>query len=175
MTRLADVFSALTGLTVLLALALWLHRSPPLPAPPLAGPIDRIEIDKSARRLTLWRGGSMLRSHAIALGREPTGDKIAQGDGRTPEGRFHINRRNRDSRYHLSMGIDYPRLEHIRRAAALGLSPGGDIFIHGQPDDRDPGKRLAPDWTAGCIALDNSAMEELWQVAGIGTEVIIRP
>lgn len=177
--RLAGAFSALTGVAIVAALALWLWHGPetssPGPLPPLTGPVDRIEIDKSARRLTLWRGSSALRSYAIALGREPVGDKLAQGDGRTPEGRFRINRRNPHSRYHLSLGLDYPQAEDIRRAAALGVSPGGDIFIHGQPNDWDPAKRLAPDWTAGCIALDNAAMEELWRVAEIGTEVIIRP
>lgn len=181
MTRLAHAFAVICGLALAAAVALWLfHRPrpvapPPAPLPPLTETIDRIEVDKSDRRLTVFKDGAALRSYRVALGFAPVGDKARQGDGRTPEGRFRIIRRNRDSKFHLSLGIDYPRPGDIRRAAAQGASPGGDIFIHGQPDDWDPRKRLAPDWTAGCIALGNAEIEELWRIAPIGTEVVIRP
>lgn len=159
-----------------LALAAW-HRIPPdvppLPLPPLTERIDLIEIDKSERRLTVYREGVALRSYDIALGFSPQGHKAQEGDGRTPEGRYWIDRRNPQSAFHLSLGINYPRPLDQLKAAAKGVSPGGDIFIHGQPNGSGIVHR--GDWTEGCIALSNQEMEELWRIADIGTEVVIRP
>lgn len=162
---------------VLVGVAVWNHvvMPPPGPAPPLAAPIDRILIEKSARRLTVYRDGAALRVYPIALGFAPEGDKQRQGDGRTPEGIFRIDRKNPQSRFHLSLGIDYPQEAHLVRAKAGGFSPGGDIFIHGQPRGVGAGSRIATDWTAGCIAVSNAVMDELWRVTGVGTEVEIRP
>ncbi len=145
------------------------------PQPALTMPIDRILIEKSARRLTVFRDGKALRSYPIALGFAPEGDKQREGDGKTPEGIFTINRRNPQSRYHLSLGIDYPRPQDIARARAEGADPGGDIFIHGQPNGLGRLVTLTNDWTAGCIALSNAGIEELWRITPIGTEVEIRP
>jgi len=149
--------------------------TPPVPPVPLAEPIDRIVIEKSARRMTLFRDGSALRVYTVTLGFAPEGDKERQGDGRTPEGLFRIDRRNANSRFHLSLGIDYPQRDDRRRAAAGGYSPGGDIFIHGQPGGILPWQWIGADWTAGCIAVANAVVEELWAVTAIGTEVEIRP
>ena len=143
--------------------------------PELTGPIDRIVIEKGARRMMVYRDGSALRVYRIALGFAPEGDKMRQGDGKTPEGIFRIDRRNPESEYYLSLGIDYPQAEHRARAAAGGFSPGGDIFIHGQPDGVTGRQRIARDWTAGCIAVSNAIMDELWQVVETGTEIEIRP
>lgn len=143
--------------------------------PPLEGPVDRIVVEKAARTLSLMRGAAVLRVYPARLGFAPEGDKERQGDGRTPEGAFRIDRANPDSRYHLSLGLDYPRAEDRARAAAGGYDPGGDIFIHGQPLGLDGARYIAADWTAGCIAVSNAAMEEIWQVAGIGTVVEVRP
>ena len=169
--------------TALLALlfagvGLWHWYAPIPPDPPrtpLTGQIDRIEIDKSERLLTVLRNGVALRRYHVALGFAPEGDKARQGDGRTPEGSFRIDRRNPQSRFHLSLGIDYPQPDDVARAAAAGYSPGGGIFIHGQPNDLAEQITLAADWTVGCIALSNADMEELWRVTAIGTEVMIRP
>ena len=169
---------ALATLAAPAGYALW-HRYPPRPAPPpplvpLAGRIDRILIEKAARRLTLWQEGRPVREYRIALGFAPEGHKTQQGDGRTPEGRYRIDRRNPESKYHLSLGLDYPRPADRARAAAAGVPPGGDIFIHGQPNGFGA-VTLRHDWTAGCIAVANAEIEEMWRVAGIGTEVEIRP
>lgn len=157
-------------------------RPPARPAPetgplsgPLVGPVDRLVIEKSARRMTAYRAGRALRTYPIALGFAPTGDKRRQGDGRTPEGLFRIDRRNASSAYHLSLGIDYPRPQDRARAAAAGINPGGDIFIHGQPNQRPPGEILAGDWTAGCIAVSDAEIAQLFAAAALGTEVEIRP
>lgn len=148
----------------------------PLPPPPsLTGAVDRIVIEKSARRMQLIQDGKPVRSYQIALGFAPDGDKLRQGDGKTPEGAFTIDRRNDESAFHLSVGLDYPRPEDVQQAAAGGYSPGGDIFIHGQPNALSEGLKLKGDWTAGCIALTNAEMREVWAVTPIGTVVEIRP
>lgn len=152
------------------------HPPAPASAPaPLSERIDLIEVDKSERRLTVYRNGAALRSYQVALGFAPDGDKVQEGDGRTPEGEFVIDRRNPGSSFHLSLGIDYPQPEDIARAAALGVSPGGDIFFHGQANLLSHIERRKGDWTAGCIALTNAEIEELWRVTQIGTRVVIRP
>ena len=143
--------------------------------PPLSGPVDLILIEKSARRLTLIRDGRPLRIYRVALGFAPEGDKARQGDGRTPEGRFTIDRRNDRSAFTLSLGLDYPQADDIARARAAGHDPGGDIMIHGQPNGLPDDTLLAGDWTAGCIALGNDDMREIWEVAPTGTPVEVRP
>lgn len=148
---------------------------PEPPQAPLTGQIDRILIEKSARRMTVYRGGEALKSYRIDLGFTPAGHKQKQGDGRTPEGVYRVDRRNDRSSYHLSIGIDYPRPEDRRRARAAGVDPGGDIFIHGAPNALPKGMRLAADWTAGCVAITNLEIEELFHATPIGAEVEIRP
>jgi murein L,D-transpeptidase YafK len=145
------------------------------PPPPLTGAIDRIVIDKSDRRMQLMQNGRMVRTYRIALGFTPEGDKRRQGDGKTPEGNFTIDRRNDQSAFHLSLGIDYPQEDDLKRAAKGGYSPGGDIFIHGQPNSVGDGFRLRGDWTNGCVAVTNREMREIWEVTPIGTPVEIRP
>ena len=159
---------------VAIAFALW-HAVAPRPVPPLDGPVDRVVIDKSDRTLALMRDGRMLRRYPMGLGFAPEGDKAREGDGRTPEGIFRIDRRNEESRFHLSLGLDYPQPSDIARAAEGGYSPGGDIFIHGQPVGVEGRARLPGDWTAGCVAVTNANMEEIWRVVPLGTEVEIRP
>src|SRR5437667_3251468 len=92
---------------------------------------DRIVVHKARREMLLLRGNSVLRSYRIALGREPVGHKEREGDGRTPEGRYVIDRRNPKSRYRLALHISYPNAEDTARARAASVEPGGDIMIHG--------------------------------------------
>ena len=179
MRGLARLFSALTALGLLAAAWVMLAPQRPTPIPPLTapltGPVDHIVIHKSARRMTAFRDGQPLKTYPVALGFAPQGDKREQGDGKTPEGRFTINRMNPESAYHLSLGLDYPRPQDRARAAAEGVDPGGDIFIHGQPNQRPDGETLPGDWTAGCIAVSDSDIRELYAVARIGTTVEILP
>ncbi|MCV2874017.1 L,D-transpeptidase [Defluviimonas sp. WL0050] len=172
----------LTILTIALGLgmlALYQYRFPaplpPAPLPPLTVQIDRILIEKAARQLTVFRDGVALRTYPVALGFAPEGDKVRQGDGRTPEGTFRIDRRNAESKFHLSLGINYPQADDLIRASAGGYSPGGDIFIHGQPNAFYGKATLRHDWTEGCIAVSDTEIEELWRITRIGTEVEIRP
>lgn len=175
MKRLARLLLVLA--VVGLAVAI-LSQRPPVPRPdlhPLSGAVDRIVIEKAARRLTLIRDGKTLRSYPVALGFAPEGDKVRQGDGKTPEGIFRIDRRNAQSRFHLSLGLDYPQAEDRARARQGGYDPGGDIMIHGQPNAMPAGMKAGGDWTAGCIALTNAQIREIWEVAPIGTLVEVRP
>ncbi|WP_116131264.1 murein L,D-transpeptidase family protein [Tropicimonas sp. IMCC34043] len=158
-------------------IAAWVKYAPqaPFPPRPIAEQIDLVLIDKSDRRMTLFSDGRPVKSYPVALGYAPRRAKMQEGDGRTPEGVYRIDRRNPKSAYHLSLGINYPLPEHRRLARAAGVSPGGDIFIHGQPNRRKGMPALAGDWTAGCVAITDEAIEELWRVIPTGTDVVIRP
>ncbi|MEZ5694711.1 MAG: L,D-transpeptidase family protein [Altererythrobacter sp.] len=147
----------------------------PVEREPLTQKADFVLVDKSDRTLTLYRDGAVLREYAgIAFGDAPQGHKRFEGDERTPEGRYTIDTRNPNSAYHLSLRISYPNAQDRAYAQGLGRSPGGDIFIHGQPNgsllDRLPG-----DWTDGCIAVSNGEMDELWSAIDDGTPIEIRP
>jgi lipoprotein-anchoring transpeptidase ErfK/SrfK len=149
----------------------------PAPKPPSLLPLEsvsRILIEKSKRRITIYVGDQIARIWPIALGKSPVGDKSREGDNRTPEGVFRVDRLNSASEYHLALGIDYPQEKHRTAAKALGISPGGDIMIHGQPNLSFPLK-LPGDWTAGCIALTDDEIEELFAATQLGTLVEIRP
>ena len=102
----------------------------------------------------------------------PIGDKFYEGDGRTPEGTYFIDRRNPNSKYHLSIGISYPNARDRAEAATLGKPPGGDIFIHGESNRLKLGKN---DWTWGCIAVPNREMEEIYSMVQNGTPIKINP
>lgn len=112
---------------------------------------------------------SLLHTYKFELGFEPTGHKLQEGDGRTPEGAYRIDRRNPNSQYYLSLGISYPNANDIAAARARGVSPGGDIFIHGTPQVV-LGKK---DWTWGCIAVQNQEMDEIFAMVQTGTPIYI--
>lgn len=133
--------------------------------------IDRIQILKGARTMHLISGQTIQKAYRFQLGFAPAGHKEIEGDGRTPEGGYTINRRNPNSRYHLSLGVSYPNRVDVARAQSLGQSPGGDIFIHGTPD-RYVGET---DWTWGCIAVTNAEMEEIYAMVNDGTKIYIYP
>jgi murein L,D-transpeptidase YafK len=128
-------------------------------------------VNKARREMLLLRGESVLRTYRVALGPNPLGHKVQEGDGRTPEGRYAIDRRNPRSRYHLSLHISYPNEADIGRARELGVQPGGDIMIHGLKD----GQHRETDWTQGCIAVTDEEMDEIWALVTDGTVVEIHP
>ena len=169
--------AVIAGFAVWLLLAWYVERADPPPQIQTAieGEIDHILIEKSARRMTLFQNGQPVRVYVVALGFAPDGTKVKQGDGKTPEGMFKIDRRNAQSSYHLSLGINYPRAEDRARAAAGGYSPGGDIFIHGQPNRMPDLTRLRGDWTAGCIAVTNREIEDIYAMVRDGTPIKINP
>jgi tetratricopeptide (TPR) repeat protein len=141
------------------------------------GPADKILIEKKERRLTLIAKGKALKTYKIALGGNPIGPKERQGDNKTPEGTYIIDSRNRDSRYHLSLHISYPNEKDRKRARELGVSPGGDIMIHGIKNGLSwvGDMHSEIDWTKGCIAVTDEEIEEIDKLAPNGTIVEIRP
>lgn len=105
------------------------------------------------------------------------GRKSCEGDRKTPEGVYVIDRRKPNSRYHRALHISYPNAEDRRRAEQRGVSPGGDIMIHGLPNGMGAigSLHLKRDWTLGCIAMTNQEIDELWQAVPNGTLVEIVP
>jgi murein L,D-transpeptidase YafK len=146
----------------------------PLPRDAVA---DRIVLEKSARRLTLFQNGRVLKRYSVALGRAPIGPKEHEGDQRTPEGIYRIDFHKPDSDYHLALHISYPERPDIDRAAAQNLSAGSDIMIHGLPNGRGWIGRFhrQRDWTAGCIAVADFEIEEIYRVVSDGTPIELRP
>jgi len=142
------------------------------------GSIDSILIIKKNRKMYLYKDGKVKMTIPISLGKNPVGRKEKQGDNKTPEGNFFIHRKLCSSKYYRSLCISYPNPKDKARARARGLNPGGNITIHAQPtwnaDGRGDSYTLAHNWTQGCIAVTNSAMDKLWYWVHEGVRVTIR-
>ncbi|WP_338114091.1 L,D-transpeptidase family protein [Thiorhodococcus mannitoliphagus] len=132
-------------------------------------------MKKAERRLYLMRGDQRLRSYPIALGFSPKGHKRREGDGRTPEGRYVIDWKNSASRFRKSLHLSYPNPADARRAAFRHQAPGGMIMIHGQPSGHRDAQPIEGDWTLGCIAVSNPAIEEIWSLTSTGVPIEILP
>jgi murein L,D-transpeptidase YafK len=143
------------------------------PAPQRA---DAILILKKDHVLELLSSGEVIRTYKVALGRGGLAPKEREGDARTPEGHYVIDSRNANSAYHRALHISYPGPDDRKRAAQLGVSPGGAIMIHGLPNGvgwLGSAHRLY-DWTLGCIAVTDSEIDEIWNLVPVGTPVEIR-
>lgn len=138
---------------------------------------DSLVVEKALRRLTVYTGGFPVRTYNIALGTNPTGAKVQEGDARTPEGLYHIDLRNPNSLYHRGLHVSYPNDADRARSAALGVDPGGDIMIHGLPQGqgRVGRQHRAHDWTNGCMAMTDQEVEDLWTLVPVGTPIHILP
>ena len=139
--------------------------------------IDRIIVEKAARKLSIFREGKSLKTYRVALGRNPVGPKREEGDMKTPEGIYKIDGRNAESSFHLALHISYPSDDDSAHAAERGVSAGFDIMIHGIQNGLGwiGAFHRWKDWTAGCIALTDEEIEELWRVTPDGTIIEIRP
>jgi murein L,D-transpeptidase YafK len=138
---------------------------------------DRVLVVKSRRTLALLNHGRIIKTYKVALGGNPHGAKTRQGDHKTPEGVYVLDRRNEHSQYYRSIHISYPNAEDRGRARKLGVTPGGDVMLHGLPNGYGwigNGHR-ARDWTDGCIAVTNEEMDEIWRAVPDGTPIEIRP
>jgi murein L,D-transpeptidase YafK len=137
---------------------------------------ERIVIVKRERTLTLMRGGKVLKTYKVALGGDPVGPKVKTGDKKTPEGVYVIDSKNAKSRFHLALHISYPNTADRERAHKLGVSPGGGVEIHGLESKYAWVGSLhrQADWTAGCIAVTNPEIEEIYRLVPLGTPVEIR-
>jgi murein L,D-transpeptidase YafK len=153
---------------------------------PLVNP--KLVVSKSARQLSLYSDGRVVRTYKIALGTNPVDDKVRQGDRATPEGDFYVCVKNARSNFYLSLGLSYPNIEDAERGLRDKLisraqrdaivraiqnkrrppwdtALGGEIFIHGGGTDGD--------WTWGCVALANSDIKELFDAVPMGASVRI--
>ncbi|MGD8418253.1 MAG: L,D-transpeptidase family protein [Pseudomonadales bacterium] len=159
-----------------LAAIAWLLLALATPAGADSPKVNRILVDKSERTLVLFSDGRPIRSYPISLGLNPVGDKRFEGDKRTPEGIYLIDAKNPNSAYHLSLHISYPNERDVRAARARGWDPGGMIMIHGLPTGLiKASSKYDYDWTDGCIAVSNAAIEEIWRLVDEGTLIEITP
>jgi murein L,D-transpeptidase YafK len=168
--RIANFFAVL-GLVSLLVYRFW--PTPVLPPEVLA---DRIVISKQSNQMVLYQGSAPLKTYRVALGSR-SGPKEKQGDRRTPEGDYVVDYKNPQSQYYKALHLSYPNARDLARAKAKGLNPGGDIMIHGlSPTWAWVGRvHNLIDYTAGCVAVSNKEMDELWRAVPVGVKVSIRP
>jgi len=138
---------------------------------------DKVVVLKKERTLQLLSAGKVIKSYKVALGGDPVGPKTRQGDHKTPEGVYVLDSRNVHSQFYKSIHISYPSARDRAEARKRGVSPGGDVFVHGLPKGYGwvgAGHR-AKDWTDGCIAVTNQEIDEIWLAVADGTPIEIRP
>lgn len=147
---------------------------------PPAGPVDKVVVKKSERKMLLLSGDRVVRQYRVSLGGSPVGHKYREGDQRTPEGQYVLNWRNPNSNFYKAIHISYPNERDRELSRKLGYNnPGGMIMIHGLPNyiqsesmRREYANR---DWTQGCIAVQNHEMDEIWNLVRDGTPIHILP
>lgn len=162
----------LTALVVGLLAGLGTAQTAPMPLH-----ADRVVVLKKERTLQLLNHGMVIKTYKVALGGEPVGQKTQQGDHKTPEGIYILDFRNPHSQFYKSIHISYPSARDRAAARQKGVSPGGDVFVHGLPNGyRSVGAahRLR-DWTDGCIAVMDQEIDEIWRAVADGTPIEIRP
>jgi len=149
----------------------------PMARLPAGTKADSVLVLKGDRKLVLLLNNQKIKAYPIALGGNPIGKKIMEGDERTPEGRYKLDYRNPNSIAHLSIRISYPDQNDVAQARAKGVSPGGAVMIHGLPNGFGYFGRLHRllDWTDGCIGVTNPEMEEIWRCVPEGAPIEIRP
>lgn len=178
LSRFAHQWSSVLATIVMLAAAALISMPAAAQIPSLAHhPIDLVVVYKSDRLLHLKSKGHVVRSFNIALGQEPKGHKLIEGDNRTPEGVYTLDWRNANSQFYRSIHVSYPHEDDQAAAIRRGVSPGGLVMVHGLPNGRDPSDMNHPnnDWTNGCIAVTNDEMDEIWSLVEDGTTIIIFP
>jgi murein L,D-transpeptidase YafK len=166
-------FFAVFGVAILLGSAAAEEQN----LPTGADRADYVVVDKSDRKLYLYKAGRVLREFDVSLGLVPNGPKQREGDFRTPEGKYTLDARNANSDFFLSIHVSYPNETDRARARDQGVDPGGQIMIHGWPNEPkyDVRRYQDTDWTDGCIAVSNSDMVDIWLMTRESTPIEIRP
>lgn len=138
---------------------------------------DLVLVRKSESKLVLFSNGKAFREFRAVFGANPSGHKQREGDERTPEGKYVLDYKKEDSAFYKAIHISYPNAEDVKRARAKGVSPGGQIMIHGQRNGLGWLSFVSQrfNWTNGCIAVTNQEMEEIWQAVDAGTPIEIVP
>ena len=139
--------------------------------------VERVVVYKSRQIMQLLAGNEVVRSYPVALGRGSLGAKERVGDNRTPEGTYVIDWHKKESKFYKSLHISYPNRRDLATANNRGLSPGGNIMIHGLPEGFEDlaDVHYTRNWTKGCIAVNNGEMDEIWQLVADGTPIVINP
>jgi murein L,D-transpeptidase YafK len=139
--------------------------------------VDKIVIDKGNRTMTIMKDNGILKTYKVSLGGQPVGAKDRQGDHKTPEGLYVVDRKNPNSKFHRALHLSYPNTQDKARAAMLGVNPGGDVEIHGLGSlfGWVGSKHLLRDWTDGCIAVTNEEIDQIYPAVEVGTLVEIKP
>jgi murein L,D-transpeptidase YafK len=138
---------------------------------------DLVVVEKSKNRLSLYKSGKLLASYHAVFGSNPVGPKEKDGDNKTPEGRYILDKKKADSAFHKAFHISYPNSQDLERARQLGVAPGGDIMVHGQKNGYGWAYFITEhvNWTKGCIALSNKDIDAMWKIVDVGTAIEIRP
>jgi murein L,D-transpeptidase YafK len=149
----------------------------PEPALPSTKKIDTLIVIKHKGIMEAYADDELIKTYKVSIGQHPVGDKEFEGDKKTPEGSYRINDKNPNSGYYKNLGVSYPNAGDIKEAKAKGLSPGGEIKIHGLKNGIGfIGKfHRFINWTAGCIAVTNEEMDELYEAIEVDTPIIIKP
>jgi murein L,D-transpeptidase YafK len=146
---------------------------------PVVQHVDSVVVHKADRRMKLIKDGQIYREYRVALGDQPVGHKMQEGDERTPEGDYVLDWRNPRSNFYKSIHISYPNHRDRAFAKAMNINPGGMIMIHGRPNWLTSAKVAREydgrDWTDGCIAVTNEEMDEVWRLVRDGTPIRILP
>jgi len=139
--------------------------------------VDRVVVLKKEHTLQLLSQGKVIKTYRVALGGDPVGAKTRQGDHKTPEGNYVLDSRNAHSQYYKSIHISYPSARDRATARQEGVSPGGDVFVHGLPNGYGwvGAAHRVRDWTDGCVAVTNQEIDEIWLAVPDGTPIEIRP
>ncbi len=138
---------------------------------------DMVLVIKSESKLFLKKRGKIIRAYSVAFGAKPEEHKQQEGDERTPEGKYFLDYKKEDSAFYKSIHISYPNATDQKRAKALGVNPGGLIMIHGQKNGWGWLSWITQqfNWTDGCIAVSNGAMDDIWESVKVGTPIEIKP
>jgi murein L,D-transpeptidase YafK len=139
-------------------------------------PVDRVVVLKKEHVLQLLSQGKVVKTYKVALGGDPVGPKTRQGDHKTPEGVYVLDFRNAHSQFYKSIHISYPNERERAAARRKGVSPGGDVFVHGLPNGYGSigAAHRLKDWTDGCIAVTDEEIDEIWLAVADGTPIDIR-
>lgn len=166
----------IAALSLVVPAAFPLHAFP-ASTPPSSEPAiaDKVLVLKSRRSLLLMKGDEVLKRYIVSLGGDPVGPKTRQGDHKTPEGIYVLDHHNAKSQFYRSIHISYPNADDLARAKKLGVPAGGDLYIHGLPNDFHGHADALGDWTEGCIAVTDAEIDEIWRMVPDGTPIEIRP
>lgn len=137
--------------------------------------IDSVVVIKSEKRMYLIKDNEIYKKYKVSFGANPRGHKEQEGDERTPEGKYILDYKNSGSAFYKAIHISYPNKKDIENARKKGVSPGGQIMIHGQKNGLGWLSFITQrfNWTDGCIAVTDKEMEEIWNLVEVNTPILI--